>query len=104
MIEKYLACPDSPITAVDREESRPGALLSRKWPQCPKEKTDWPSTAINTRASSGVTSTGACVGIPGHFQSDCLESLTPGAYTSEGNLFSIKSFADRTGSWGSLAA
>lgn len=64
MIEKYLACPDSPITAVDHEESRPGALLSRKWPQCVKRKTDWP-LAINTRASSGVTRTGACVGSPG---------------------------------------
>ena len=37
MIEKYLACPDSPITVVDQEESRPGALVSRKLPQCPKE-------------------------------------------------------------------
>lgn len=29
-------------------------------------------------------------GIPGHFRSDCLGNLTPGAYTSEGNLFSAK--------------
>ena len=90
MIEKYLACPDSPITVVDHDESRPGALVSRKLPQCPKEKIDWPSTVINTRGSSGVTRTGACVGTPEHFLSDCLASLTPGAYTLEGNLFSSK--------------
>ena len=69
MIEKYLACPDSPITVVDHDESRPGALVSRKLPQCPKEKIDWPSTFINTPGPSGVIRTGACMGTPGHFQS-----------------------------------
>ena len=33
---------------------------------------------------------------------DCLESLTPGAYTTEDSLFSIWSFADRTWSQGRL--
>ena len=79
----------APFMVVDHE-SRPEALVSRKLPQCPKEKIDWPSTVINTRGSSGVTRTGACVGTPEHFRSDCLESLTPGAYTLEGNLFSSK--------------
>ena len=102
MIEKYLACPDSPITVVDHEESRPRALVSRKLPQCPKEKIDWPSTVNNTRGSSGVTRTGACVGTPELFRSDCLESLTPGAYTLEGNLFSSKVLCRRDRELGQL--
>ena len=30
----------------------------------------------------------ACMGTPGHLQSHCLESPTPGAYTSGGSLIS----------------
>ena len=88
MIEKYLACPDSPITAVDREESRPGALLSRKWPQCPKEKTDWPSTAINTGVPQVQLGWELVWGPWDIFSPDYLESLTPGSYTSGGSLCS----------------
>ena len=38
-------------------------------PSIQKKSTDWPSTVINTRGSSGVIRTGACVRTPGHLQS-----------------------------------
>ena len=39
------------------------------YPSVQKKSTDWPSTVINTRGSSGVIRTGACVRTPGHLQS-----------------------------------
>ena len=70
MIEIDLAHPDSPITVVDQEESRPGALRSRKLPWCPKENPlIGPPTVSNTQGSSVAIRMGACVGAPGHLQS-----------------------------------
>ena len=53
-----------------------------------KKWTDWPFTVINTWSSSGVIRRGACVGTQDTFSHDYLESMTPGAYNSEGSLFS----------------
>ena len=69
MIEIDLAHPDSPITVVDQEESRPGALRSRKLPWCPKENWLIGPPGINTWGSSGVNRLGACVGTPRHLWS-----------------------------------
>ena len=60
---------NSPITVVDQEESRPGALRSRKLPWCPKENRLIGPPVINTRGSSGVNRLGASVGTPGHLWS-----------------------------------
>ena len=52
--------------AVDREESRPGALVStEKVALMSKRKfSDWSPTVINTWSSSGVIRIGVCVGTP----------------------------------------
>ena len=76
---------------MDREESGPGASVSTEKvaPMSKRKSIDWPPTVINTHDSSGVIRMGACVwGPPGTFSPDCLESPTPGAYTSEGSLSS----------------
>ena len=75
---------------VDWEESGPGASASMgKVAPVPKRKLmDWPPTVINTRCSSGVIRMGACVGTPGTFSPDCLESQTPETYASGGSLSS----------------
>ena len=44
----------------------------------------------------------ACVGALGTFGPNCLESLTPGAYTLEGNLFSSKVLCRRDRELGQL--
>ena len=49
MIEKHLTHPDSPIMVVVWEESRPLALVSRKLPQCPKEKEERKDTHLNAQ-------------------------------------------------------
>ena len=67
---------DSPTIVVDQEESGSGRKRTRGFSEhresCPsvqKKLTDWPPTVINTRGSSGVIRMGACVGTPGHLQS-----------------------------------
>ena len=56
---------------VDPGESWPGASVSTEYvaPVSKRKLTDWPPTIINTRGSSGVIRTGACVGTPRHLQS-----------------------------------
>ena len=51
---------------------------------------DQPPTIINTRGSSGIIRMGACVGTPGTFSPDGLESPTPETYASGGSLSSIE--------------
>ena len=58
-------------------------------PVSKRKSTDWPFIDINTQGSSGVTRMGCVCGSLGNFGPDCLESLTSGAYTLEGSLFSI---------------
>ena len=89
MIEKYLARPDSPIMVVDWEESRPGALVSRELPQCPKEnQLTGPPQLLIPRVPQVLLGWELVCGPPGTFGPYCRESPTPGAYTSEGSLFS----------------
>ena len=75
---------------VDWKESRPGASVrTEKFAPVSKRKlTDWPSTVINTQGSSRAVRMGGCVGTLGSFSPDCPESLTPGAYASEGSFSS----------------
>ena len=86
MIEKHLTHPDSPIMAVVWEKSFSEQKVA---PMSKGKSTDWPSTDINTQGSSGVTRMAFECGSPGNCSTDCLESLTSGAYTLEGSLFSI---------------
>ena len=55
----------------DGEESGPGASVNTEKvaPVSKRKLTDWPPVTINTRGSSGVIRTGACLGTPGHLQS-----------------------------------
>ena len=69
MIEIYLAGPDSPTTVVDQEESRPGALMSRKLPWCPKENRLIGPLQLLIPGVPQVNRLGACVGTPGHLRS-----------------------------------
>ena len=48
----------------------------------------WPPTVINTWGSLHVIRMGTCVGPPGTFSPDCLESLTPETYASGDSLSS----------------
>ena len=78
MVEIDLARPDSPITVVDQEESRSGALRSRKLPWCPKENRLIGPPVINTWGSSGVKNWELVWGPLDTFSPGCLESPTPG--------------------------
>ena len=81
--------PDSSITAVDQEESGPGASVSTEKVATVSQRTSttWCPTVIGPLVLLGWK---FVWGPPGTFGPDCLESLTPGAYTSEDSLFSSK--------------
>ena len=88
----HLACPESPITEADREESGPGASVSTEYVALVSKRklTDWPLTIINTRGSSGVIRRELVWGPLGTFSPDCLESQTPETYNTGGSLsFSV---------------
>ena len=60
----------------------------------------WPPTIINTRGSSGVIRTGACVGTPRHLQSLRVRPRRP--MPLEAVSLPVWSFAYQTWSWGWL--
>ena len=74
---------------MDQEESGPrGSVSTEKVAPVSKRKsTDWPPTVVTTQGSSSIIRIETCVGTLGTFSPNCLESLTPGAYTLEGSLF-----------------
>ena len=77
---------------VDREESGPGASVSTEKvaPVSKRKLTDCsPSYCLLIAGAPQVLlGQGLVWGSLGTFSLDCPESLTPGAYASEGNLFS----------------
>ena len=82
MIEKYLAHPNNPFTVVEQEESRPGGFSEQKAAPVSKRKsTDWPPTVIIPKVPQVLLGWELVGGLPGTFNPNCLESLTPGAYT-----------------------
>ena len=61
----------------------------RKLPQCPKEnQLIGPPQLLIPGAAQVLLGQGLVWGPLGTFSLDCPESLTPGAYASEGSLFS----------------
>ena len=104
MIEKCLAYPDSPITIVDGEESRPWALAGREKfaPVSKRNRLIGPPQLLIPRVCQVQLRQELVWGPLGTFSPDCLQSLIPGAYTTEDSLFSIWSFADQTWSKGWL--
>ena len=74
---------------VDWEESRPGALVSRELPQCPKEnQLIGPPQLLIPRVPQVLLGWELVCGPPGTFSPDCLESLTPETDPSGGSLSS----------------
>ena len=78
---------DSPVTVVDQEESRPGASASTEniAPVSKRKSTDYSPPTQGPQVYVGWE---LVWGPPDTFSPDCLESPTPGAYTSEGSLSS----------------
>ena len=87
-----------------QEESRPGASVSTEKvaPGSKRKLTDWPPQLLIPGLPQVLLEWGLMWGSPGTFSLDCLESPTPGACASEGNLFSNVVLADLTWSQGQL--
>ena len=84
------AGPDSPVTAVDWEESGPGAPVStdKAAPASKRKSTDWSPTGTNPLGSWVLLRQEFVQGLPGTISPDGPETPTSGAYTSEGSLSS----------------
>ena len=91
---------------VDQEESGPGASVSRKLPQCPKEVDGLAPTVINIWGSSGVIRTGACVATPRAPSVWIILRVRPLKPVPLGQSLLQRGplQADRTWSWGGLEA